>query len=166
MQPNSKKLLIDWLCDKRTELGNCMAIALNQSKLSFTQWLQKITLNEAFIPDDLRIYCLSRFLNIHTVVYTKDFCWSTLMKQFKMSEDELYAKSDVKLVYVGLDMYVELKHVRQPMPPLPNVNTSGNNRPNQKVTKKITKSRKSKVTNRGEKTRTKPSREPAPATTT
>ena len=106
-----KEMLIDWMCDKRTELGNCMAIALNQSKLSFTQWLQKITLDEAFIPDDLTIYCLSRFLNIHTVVYTKDFCWSTLMKQFKMSEDELYTKSDVKLVYVGRDMYVELKHI-------------------------------------------------------
>ena len=27
-----KELLIDWMCDKRTELANCMAIALNQSK--------------------------------------------------------------------------------------------------------------------------------------
>ena len=154
-----KEMLIDWMCDKRTELDNCMSIALNQSKLSFTEWLQKITLNEAFIPDDLTIYCLSRFLNIHTIVYTKDFCWSTLMKQFKMSEDELYAKSDVKLVYVGRDMYVELKHIRQPRPPPPpKVNTTENSQPNQKVTKKNTKSRKSKVTNRGDKTRTKPSR--------
>ena len=36
-----KETLIDWMCDKCTELGNCMAIALNQSKLSFTEWLQK-----------------------------------------------------------------------------------------------------------------------------
>ena len=54
-----KETLIDWMCDKRTELSNCMAIALNQSKLSFTEWLQKITLSESFILDDLMIYCLS-----------------------------------------------------------------------------------------------------------
>ena len=78
------------MCDKRTELGNCMAIALNQSKLSFTEWLQKITLNELFIPDHLTIYCLSRFLNVYMLVYTKDFSWSTLLNQFKMSEEELY----------------------------------------------------------------------------
>ena len=32
-----KELLIDWMCDKRTELSNCMAIALNQSKQTFTE---------------------------------------------------------------------------------------------------------------------------------
>ena len=31
-----KGLLIDWLCDKHTELENCMAIALNQSNQTFT----------------------------------------------------------------------------------------------------------------------------------
>ena len=36
-----KETLINWMCDKRTELANCMAIALNQRKLSFTEWLQK-----------------------------------------------------------------------------------------------------------------------------
>ena len=36
-----KETLIDWMCDKRTELGNCMAIALNQSKLNFAEWLPK-----------------------------------------------------------------------------------------------------------------------------
>ena len=153
-----KEMLIDWMCDKRTELGNCMAIALNQSTLSFTEWLQKITLSEAFIPDDLTIYCLSRFLNIHTVVYTKDFCWSTLLQQFKMSEEELYAKSDIKLIYVGRDMYVELKHIRQPKPQPPKVITSGNDQSNQKNIKKNTKPRKSKVTNRGDKICTKPSK--------
>ena len=90
-----------------------MAIVLNQSKLSFTEWLQKITLNEKFVPDDLTIYCLSRFLNVHTLVYTKDFCWSTLLKQFKMDQDELYSVTfvwiprDTPLVATGL---VSLHH--------------------------------------------------------
>ena len=155
-----KETLIDWMCDKRTELGNCMAIALNQSKLSFAEWLQKITLNELFIPDDLTIYCLSRFLNVHTLVYTKDFCWSTLLNQFKMSEEELHEKSDIKLVYVGRNMYVELKHIRQPKPQPPRPITPISDLSDKKITNKNTKSRKIKVTNRGDKPRSKPSKKP------
>ena len=30
-----KEMLIDWMCDKHTELTNCIAIALNQSKQTF-----------------------------------------------------------------------------------------------------------------------------------
>ena len=96
-----KELLIDWMCDKRTKLANCMAIALNQSNQTFTEWLQRITLNDEFVPDELMIYCLSRFLNVHTLVYTSNFSWSTLINQFKYDDNELYKKSDVKLVYVG-----------------------------------------------------------------
>ena len=95
-----KELLIDWMCDKCTELANCMAIALNQSNQTFTKWLQGITLKDDFVPDELTIYCLFHFLNIHTLVYTSNFCWSTLMNQFKYDEEELYEKSDIKLVYV------------------------------------------------------------------
>ena len=157
-----KETLIDWMCDKQTELGNCMAIALNQSKLSFAEWLQKVTLNENFVPDDLTIYCLSRFLNVHTLVYTKDFCWSTLLKQFKMDEDELYSKSDIKLVYVGHDMYVELKHIRQQKPKPPQPAVPSVTLPETKNNKKSTKSRKrkTKVTNQGDKPHSKPGKKP------
>ena len=130
-----------------------MAIALTQSKLSFVEWLQKVTLNKKFVPDDLTIYCLSRFLNVHILVYTKDFCWSTLLKQFKMDEDELYSKSDIRLVYVGHDMYVELKHIRQPKPKQPQPATPSITLPETKINKKSTKS---KVTNRGDKPHSKP----------
>ena len=155
-----KETLIDWMCDKRTELGNCMAIALNQSKLTFAEWLQKITMNELFIRDDLTIYCLSRLLNVHTLVYTKDFCWSTLLKQFKMSKKELHEKSDIKLVYVGCNMYVELKHVRQPKPQPSKPITPSSDLPDKKITRKNTKSRKRKVTNRGDKPRPKTPKKP------
>ena len=93
-----------------------MAIALNQSKQTFTKWLQCITLNEDFIHDELTIYCLSWFLNIHTLVYTSNFCWSTLINQFKYDNNELYNKSDIRLVYVGHHMFAELKHIQQPKP--------------------------------------------------
>ena len=69
-----KEMLIDWMCDKHTELTNCMAIALNQSKQTFAEWLQCVMLKDDFVPDGLTIYCLSHFLNIHTLVYTSNFC--------------------------------------------------------------------------------------------
>ena len=161
-----KETLIDWMCDKRTELGNCMAIALNQSKLSFTEWLQKITLNELFIPDDLTIYCLSRFLNVHTLVYTKDFCWSTLLNQFKMSEEELHEKSDIKLVYVGCNMYVELKHIRQPKPQPPRPIIPISDLSNKKKHQEKHKIAQDKDNKQGRQARSKTFKETIPTTTT
>ena len=155
-----KELLIDWMCDKRMELSNCMAIALNQSKQTFTEWLQRITLNEEFVPDELTIYCLSRFLNIHTLVYTSNFCWSTLINQFKYDDDELYKKSDIRLVYVGHHMFAELKHIRQPKPqPTPTTPTTSPG--TDKARKRMSSGRRGKkVTNRGDKPQSKQSRKP------
>ena len=116
-----KEQLIDWICDNCVDLANCMSIALNQSKQSLTEWLQKITMNDDFIPDELTLYCLARFTGHHALVYTNDFCWSTLLNQFRLSEDALYERSKVKLVYVGHHMFVELKDicVPKPTPPVP-----------------------------------------------
>ena len=162
-----KEMLIDWMCDKRTELTNCMAIALNQSKQTFAKSLQCITLKDDFVPDELTIYCLSCFLNIHTLVYTSNFCWSTLMNQFKFDKDELYEKSDIKLVYVGHNTYAELKHIWQPRPqPIPTVPTipPGTIPPGADNTKKRSSAGKCgrKVTNRGDKPRSKEGRKSTP----
>ena len=158
-----KEMLIDWMCDKRTELRNCMAIALNQSKQTIPEWLQRITLKEKFVPDELTIYCLSWFLNIHTLVYTSNFCWSTLINQFKYDDDELYNKSDIRLIYVGYHMFAELKHIRQPRPTLilmtiPTTTTATGN-----ARKKTGSARRGKkVTNRGNKPRSKQNRKTSP----
>ena len=139
-----------------------MAIALNQSNQTFTEWLQRITLKDDFVPDELTIYCLSCFLNVHTLVYTSNFCWPTLMNQFKYDEDDLYKKSDIKLVYVGHHMFAELKHIRQPKPQLtPTVPTTS---PGADKPKKRSASgrRGRKVTNRGDKPRSKQSRKSTP----
>ena len=169
-----KELLIDWMCDKCTELANCMAIALNQSNQTFTEWLQRITLNDEFVPDELTIHCLSRFLNVHTLVYTLNFYWSTLINQFKYDDDKLYKKSDIRLVYVRHHMFAELKHIRQPKPqPTPTTPTTS---PGTDKTRKRTASGRhgKKVTNRGDKPWSKQSRKlttppslpPPPHTTT
>ena len=78
-----------------------------------------------------------------------------------MSEEELHAKSDIKLVYVGRDMYVELKHIRQPRPqPPPGPVTPSSDLSDKKITKTNTKSHKKKVTNRGDKPHSKPPKKP------
>ena len=70
-------------------------------------------------------------------------------------------KSDIKLVYVGSNMYVELKHIRQPKPQPPRQIIPISDLSDKKNTKKNTKSRKKKVTNRGDKQRPKPSKKPS-----
>ena len=95
----------------------------------------------------------------HTSVHQGLF-WSTLLNQFKMSEKELHEKSDIKLVYVGRNMYVELKHIWQPKPQPPKPITPSSDLSDKKITRKNTKSRKTKVTNRGDKPHSKPPKKP------
>ena len=64
----------------------------------------------------LTLYCLARFTGHHALVYTNDFCWSTLLNQFHLSEDALYERSKVKLMYVGHHMFIELKDICLPKP--------------------------------------------------
>ena len=152
-----KEQLIDWICDNHVDLANCMSIALNQSKQSLTGWLQQITMNDEFVPDELTLYCLACFTGHHALVYTNDFCWSTLLNQFHLSEDALYERSKVKLVYVGHHMFIELKDIRlpKPTPPVPAQT------PKSVAKKPKPNKRSKKVTSRGDKPkRTKKSGEP------
>ena len=152
-----KEQLIDWICDNHVDLANCMSITLNQSKQSLTGWLQQITMNDDFVPDELTLYCLARFIGHHALVYTNDFCWSTLLNQFRLSEDALYERSKVKLVYVGHHMFIELKDIRLPkLTPLVPAQT-----PKSVAKKPKPNKRSKKVTSRGDKPkRTKKSGEP------
>ena len=104
------------------------------------------------------IYCLSRFLNVHTLVYTSNFCWSTLINQFKYDDNELYNKSDIRLFYVGRHMFAELKHIRQPKPSL--MPATPTTPPDTNKTRKRTASSKcsKKITNRGDRPQSKQSR--------
>ena len=152
-----KEQLIDWICDNHMDLANCMSIALNQSNQSLTEWLQKLTMNDDFVPDELTLYCLARFTGHHALVYTNDFCWSTLLNQFRLSEDALYERSKVKLVYVGNHMFNELKDIRlpTPSPPEPALTTKS------VVKIQIPNKRSKKVTSRWDKPKAKHSKKSA-----
>ena len=157
-----KEQLIDWICDNRVDLANCMSITLNQSKQTLTGWLQQITMNDEFVPDELTLYCLARFTGHHVLVYTNDFCWSTLLNQFRLSEDALYERSKVKLVYVGHHMFTELKDIHLPRP-TPSVPAQT---PKSVANKPKPNKRSKKVTTRGDKPkRTKKSGEPIKSVT-
>ena len=130
-----KEQLIDWICDNRVDLANCMSIALNQSNQSLTDWLKKLTMNDDFVPDELTLYCLARFTGHHALVYTNDFCWSTLLNQFRLSEDALYERSKVKLVYVGHHMFNELKDIRLPQTVPTGTSTNNKERSKKRKTK-------------------------------
>ena len=64
-----------------------------------------------------------------------NFCWLTLLNQFKLSDEALYEWSDVKLVYVGHHMFMEIKHIHQPKPQVsppptaPSTGESGKKKP-------------------------------------
>ena len=108
-------------------------------------------MNDDFVPDELTLYCLAHFTGHHALVYTNDFCWSTLLNKFHLSEDALYERSKVKLVYVGHHMFNELKDIRlpKPSPPEPALTTKS-------VAKKQKRNKRSKkVTSRGDKPKPK-----------
>ena len=114
-------------------------------------------MNDDFVLDELTLYCLAHFTGHHALVYTNDFCWSTLLNQFRLSEDALYERSKVKLVYVGHHMFIKLKDIR-----LPKLTSPVPAQTPKSVAKKPKPNKRSKkVTNRGDKPkRTKKSGEP------
>ena len=59
--------------------------------------------------DVLMLYALSCTFQRHTVVFTKLRCWSTIGTDNPISSDRLLDICHIKLVYLGKDMYAELR---------------------------------------------------------
>ena len=95
-----KEQLIDWMCDNRVELANCMAIALNQSKQSFAEWMQKITLNNSFILDELTLYCCHALLGI---MYLSTLTTSAGLHSINSGLAKMNCMNEVKLNYCMWD---------------------------------------------------------------
>ena len=71
-----------------------------------------------------------------------------LLNQFKLSGEALYEWSDVKLIYVGHHMFMEIKRIRQPKPQVsppptaPSTSESGKKKPRAgRKRKKVTRHR-------------------------
>ena len=72
----------------------------------FTTWLSKVY--EDNYPDEMGIYCLS---HLFTIMFTSDYCWSTLENTITNTDQEVGDESDVKLVYLGTCKYGEIKEI-------------------------------------------------------
>ena len=105
--------VLDWMSDKRRELAANMSIAFNQCDLNIVTWMSLVDKDDA-PADEFALYCLCRLYSVHCIIMTKSYPWSTISRQFSMKLEDIWAKSELKLVYLGPGEYGEIKHVRVP----------------------------------------------------
>ena len=121
-----KDEVLDWMSDKRQELAANMSIVFNQRDLNVVKWMSLVDKDDA-PADEFTLYCLCRLYSIHCLVMTKNHPWSTMSRQFSLKLEDIWAKSELKLVYLGPGEYGEIKHVRVPatyVPKPPSVSKS------------------------------------------
>ena len=108
-----KDEVLDWMSDKRRELAANMSIAFNQRDLNIVTWMSLVDKDDS-PADEFTLYCLCRLYSVHCIVMTKGHPWSTISRQFTMKTEDIWIKSELKLVYLGPGEYGEIKHVRVP----------------------------------------------------
>ncbi|MCG8625011.1 MAG: hypothetical protein MJE68_23800, partial [Proteobacteria bacterium] len=91
-------------------------VYLHMNFLLFEEWRKMMALPTQPC-DELMIFILSRIHCRHTVVYTRNRSWSTVSSPDPLDEQELHSICDLHLVYLGNNMFGELK--RLPMQPAP-----------------------------------------------
>ena len=109
--------VVDWMCDNRRDLAANFSIPFKQQDLNITTWLQRVEKTCSPV-DEFTLYCLGRMYNKHVVVLTLQEPWSTLSHQFQMTVPEVYAKSHVRLIYLGPGKYAEIQPNHETATPL------------------------------------------------
>ena len=108
-----KEEVIEWICDNRRELAANMSIAFSQKKLNIASWITKVE-KDNYAADEFVLYSLCRLYDIHCILLTKFDPWSTISRQFSMTVEEVWAKSDLRLIFLEPGCYGEIKNIRQP----------------------------------------------------
>ena len=149
-----KEEVLDWMCDKRRELAANMSIAFGQKNLNVIAWMTNVEKDD-YPADEFVIYSLCRLYDVHCILLTKHEPWSTISRQFSMAAEDVWAKSDLRLVMLEPGCYGEIKNIRQPPsapPPSSNKNPAPHNT-STKQSKQSTRGRgrpkTGKTTNRG-----------------
>ena len=116
----AKEEVLDWMCDKHRELAANMSIAFGQRDLNVVTWMSKVEKDD-YPADEFVIYSLCRLYDVHCILLTKYEPWSTISRQFSMAVEDVWAKSDLRLVMLEPGCYGEIKNIRQPpsAPPPP-----------------------------------------------
>ena len=103
--------------------------------------------------DEFVIYSLCRLYDVHCILLTKYEPWSTISRQFSMAVEDVWAKSDLRLVLLEPGCYGEIKNIRQPpsAPPPPSTkNSIPQSTPSKQPTKGRGRPKTSKTTNIGD----------------
>ena len=108
-----KEEVLDWMCDKRRELAANMSIAFGQKNLNIIAWMSDVE-KDNYPADEFVIYSLCRLYDVHCILLTKYEPWSTISRQFSMAVEDVWAKSDLRLVMLEPGCYGEIKNIRQP----------------------------------------------------
>ena len=108
-----KEEVLDGMCDKLRELAANMSIAFGQKKLNVIAWMSKVEKDD-YPADEFVIYSLCRLYDVHCILMMKHEPWSTISRQFSMAVEDVWAKSDLRLVMLEPGCYGEIKNIRQP----------------------------------------------------
>ena len=153
--------VVDWMCDNRRELAANFSIPFRQQDLNITTWMQRVEKDLSPV-DEFVLYCIGRMYNKHIIVLTSQEQWSTMSRQFQMSTQDVYAKSDIRLIYLGPGKYAEIRPNSESLTPLtsPSESVKTKEKPKRAATSKhSTKGKSHKKKTPCRTTGVKPSRE-------
>ena len=88
---------------------------LRRLKIDIDSWI-KLMSSDSVFGDELMIFALSRTYQRQSVVFTSRGFWTTLGSDDPISVNRILEICDIKLLYVGLHMYGELR--RKPFIPV------------------------------------------------
>ena len=103
--------LINWIYERKDELNKYVKVALHQKNLSFTEWIN-IASKDKNPGDEIAIFFLACMYNKHVMIYTTLYSWSTLLRHFSYSEQEIDQHCDVKLILLGEHRYAHVRPIR------------------------------------------------------
>ena len=77
-------------------------------KMTLDEWIELMA-SDNVLGDELMVYALSRTYQRHTPIITNTICWMTIGSDEPISDQRLLELCEVKLLYIGLHMFGELK---------------------------------------------------------
>ena len=133
-----------WICDHRLEVTNCVRIALDNRKQSFSNWF--CDSEQYSSPDELLLYCLGKQNNLHVSIFNSKYVWTTLSKHLQYDYLEIVEHSHIILVFLGEWHYAIFRKKSDPVEEPPRTsNTSPRGRGKARVRVGSTKTKKKTV---------------------
>ena len=109
-----KENLQEWMCNNRYEITSCIKITLRNHNRTYAEWFKYV--DDCSGPDELAIYCLCRRYGVHCAIFNSGYVWTTLGNHLMSSDEEVFKRSKIRLVYLGENLYGIIRVIRQPSP--------------------------------------------------